>query len=752
MNPDQQGGQRTLVETFSIDTEDAEDTDIVGAKHRRSRSVSLWPSDGILLCVEHVQLFALILSMSLSWGWPLSWIRSTSFALLFNLDFWEFAKVQTVYRGRTHAFEDPNTIPFSYFGYSLAWLAAVAILPLLGWLAYLAIFRVRYFSPVHALLYSARLVRGLAIVFQVLSLPLGLVVVRLFACQHYATPGLNEPQYRSTVLRDTECWSGAHLTVLAPLLVASLFHFVVLPVWMIYRIRMELISPSLCTHRTWRTHEKYVLVKETEYLLGLDIAWAINHYPLFSSFKRPWVWFRPFSFFAKAIILVLYGGLFYSLQYQVVAIFAFICVCWVAVVLIPVYRLFSFQLMLIFSIFVNLCNLVLGILLALEVQNALLIGQNLINALVVINAVWLFVAIMWGIYLFLRSSNMSRSRCRPVWPLLPELDVTTKRSSSHTQKFAKAILAARQVAERCYSSTQFFAPVHELSTQIQIINAYCREAEVLKDPMHPSLWGLLYELIDLHTELYPHSVFKTSTKEYVPRPVQELMRLMPSLKKRLEQREYDLSLWTPAKRRILLKLLAVAAFMNNRSLRVRIRLDQSTDVARASAMSLFHDETEQENDAFLQEVEQWEVARRKSVSMKRPPRLQHMPSTSSIELQANDAFVQGVEKWERARKVSMQERVTRNHSRKESIQGTDAFVDDVEKWEKERRISIETRSNRLPRRPNRPSPVPKPGTKQLNSKLSVRFNLDTISEAEAEQNHSSSKSSESVSLSSDTFV
>ena len=81
MNPDQQEGQRTLVETFSIDTEDAEDTSIVGAKHRRRRSVSLWLSDAILLCVEHLQLFALILSMSLSWSWPLSWIRGTSFAL-----------------------------------------------------------------------------------------------------------------------------------------------------------------------------------------------------------------------------------------------------------------------------------------------------------------------------------------------------------------------------------------------------------------------------------------------------------------------------------------------------------------------------------------------------------------------------------------------------------------------------------------------------------------------------------------------
>lgn len=42
-----------------------------------------------------------------------------------------------------------------------------------------------------------------------------------------------------------------------------------------------------------------------------------------------------------------------------------------------------------------------------------------------------------------------------------------------------------------------FAPAHELSRQVQIINAYCREAELLSDPLRDTLWHLLDELIEV---------------------------------------------------------------------------------------------------------------------------------------------------------------------------------------------------------------------------------------------------------------
>ena len=58
-----------------------------------------------------------------------------------------------------------------------------------------------------------------------------------------------------------------------------------------------------------------------------------------------------------------------------------------------------------------------------------------------------------------------------------------------------------------------FAPVHELSRQIQIVNAFCREAEYLGDPIHDLLWDLLDELIEAHEKIAPQSLFSGKQKD-----------------------------------------------------------------------------------------------------------------------------------------------------------------------------------------------------------------------------------------------
>lgn len=53
------------------------------------------------------------------------------------------------------------------------------------------------------------------------------------------------------------------------------------------------------------------------------------------------------------------------------------------------------------------------------------------------------------------------------------------------------------IKERSLKIHALFAPAHELSRQIQIINAYCREAELLSNPLEDTLWHLLDELIQV---------------------------------------------------------------------------------------------------------------------------------------------------------------------------------------------------------------------------------------------------------------
>ena len=67
------------------------------------------------------------------------------------------------------------------------------------------------------------------------------------------------------------------------------------------------------------------------------------------------------------------------------------------------------------------------------------------------------------------------------------------------------------ILERTLIAPALLSPAYELSRQIHIINAYCRETEKYKDALHDSLWDLLDELIDVHTRVAPQSLYASES-------------------------------------------------------------------------------------------------------------------------------------------------------------------------------------------------------------------------------------------------
>ena len=62
-------------------------------------------------------------------------------------------------------------------------------------------------------------------------------------------------------------------------------------------------------------------------------------------------------------------------------------------------------------------------------------------------------------------------------------------------------------AEKMYTYPVMFAPVHNLSKQIQVLNAYVREAEYLGDALHGTMLDLLDEIIEVHSHMCQKSLF-----------------------------------------------------------------------------------------------------------------------------------------------------------------------------------------------------------------------------------------------------
>ena len=156
------------------------------------------------------------------------------------------------------------------------------------------------------------------------------------------------------------------------------------------------------------------------------------------------------------------------------------------------------------------------------------------------------------------------------------------------------------------------APAHELSHHIQIINAYCREAEQLDDPIHDTLWDLLDELIEAHSNVFSDSIYSTSSKSNLHRVARELNELMPAFRKRLDQREYDFALVSRVRRRMLLKMYIIGMFVNGRAEKAKLKQQKvdikvgylTPDVEKESTLTLGDSDVDTDNDTLLEKVEE----------------------------------------------------------------------------------------------------------------------------------------------------
>ena len=248
------------------------------------------------------------------------------------------------------------------------------------------------------------------------------------------------------------------------------------------------------------------------------------------------------------------------------------------------YRVSSFNFMILFCLAVNIANAYVGCMVEMfnnnDIVNAFFAPPIPFTILTWVNVSWACVAVLWIVYLLLRYMRVIFPK-QPLWPMLS----TDGKSiiSEETKKYMRAVLKGRHTLEKALSSTPIFAPVHELERQIHIINAYCREAEYLDDPTFDSLWDLLDELIEAHRTLAPHSLFAQSVKKTIRETAKEFMTMMPQMRKRLDQREYDFILMDPMKKRMLLKMYVLGTFVNGRMDKVKQDVEQKVYMALKEA-------------------------------------------------------------------------------------------------------------------------------------------------------------------------
>ena len=103
--------------------EDDNDDDKILFADGKKRGTSLILNDAFLLLLHFLQMWAVMQSLSLRWTWPISWLQTTNFIFLFNLDIWDFMKVHgnNTYQNMQGYYTPTASLSINYWYILLAW-------------------------------------------------------------------------------------------------------------------------------------------------------------------------------------------------------------------------------------------------------------------------------------------------------------------------------------------------------------------------------------------------------------------------------------------------------------------------------------------------------------------------------------------------------------------------------------------------------------------------------------------------------
>ncbi|CEM31306.1 unnamed protein product [Vitrella brassicaformis CCMP3155] len=298
-------------------------------------------------------------------------------------------------------------------------------------------------------------------------------------------------------------------------------------------------------------HERYLRLKETEYLLDLNSHWDHGHIWLFSSYKRSLlrVYHRPILFAVKFIMVLVYSCFptlsFIPQSERNMTQAMIVCVALLFVTILTwvrkLYRCYSTWLLQ-QAFFWNMCAYsLIAAIKTVEGYNSVFLVDATLSLILI--SIHMAIGIFIGIVLLI---CMGRSALRGLWPVtLEDADEIAMEHEDvvHDLQLAKRMLEEYGVTNRRY------IPVDRVQAMMQNLEYHLNATRKYDHPFHWTVVDVLEDITDLYAEVKAMS--------YLPHPALEGV-LIP-LQKALRARRQELVLMNPKKRRILLKLVALRA-------------------------------------------------------------------------------------------------------------------------------------------------------------------------------------------------
>jgi len=231
-------------------------------------------------------------------------------------------------------------------------------------------------------------------------------------------------------------------------------------------------------------HETFLRLKETEYANGVDVLWAICCLYLFSSFHRRAVLFRPILQIIKGLLIIAVAFGHNNMFNQAVFCSLVLFGCGVMIIIMRPHRVPILNALLVINFLCLGIDALIGAFLArFGVWNnpsPFFTIPYAYYELLLFNICWFLMTLVIIVIIFRRKFGLCGAKQNPLWPTLRQ-PLTSESSNDEmdkqSQQFTSEVVKSRLVLDRSMAMPAAFVPIHDLANQIQIINAFCREAE-----------------------------------------------------------------------------------------------------------------------------------------------------------------------------------------------------------------------------------------------------------------------------------
>ena len=244
------------------------------------------------------------------------------------------------------------------------------------------------------------------------------------------------------VMNELKCFSGLHWLYVTFSLIILFFLFVVFPAYMVYVTRLE--SVGSCP----KHHESFLLLKETEYKVGLNKSWLVADMFVFSSFRFWGLYHRAVMQWLKLPIIIAFCAGFQNISSQSLAVTLLFFGYFVVFIFVRPYRILIYNIMMLLSFLTLGCLGIIGSMVSrynvYTLSSPWLLPQYSRWVLTTIITSWAVFWFMFLVYLVVRSILYQRNLVTtPLWPTFSSS--SNDHLSQQTKKFLKTFLHARFV-------------------------------------------------------------------------------------------------------------------------------------------------------------------------------------------------------------------------------------------------------------------------------------------------------------------